>query len=163
MSLATTVNLNASTPAPASGTQNIVFADDSGTPTVNIRGQMVDVRNTSRIRSLLTVDEWNEYQNRMLSPVASRAPHVPVQTGGLRAIAPTARGKRITVGTVGILFVRFHDSRVYMYPSMTMGDALDFYQAPSKGREVWMALRWAGRPYQQISGPPVKYRMGEGR
>ena len=36
MSLATTVNLNASTPAPASGTQNIVFADDSGTPTVNI-------------------------------------------------------------------------------------------------------------------------------
>ncbi len=36
MSLATTVNLNATTPAPASGKQNIVFADDSGSPTVNI-------------------------------------------------------------------------------------------------------------------------------
>jgi hypothetical protein len=36
MSLATTVNLNATTPAPATGAQNIVFADDSGSPTVNI-------------------------------------------------------------------------------------------------------------------------------
>ena len=36
MSLANTVNLNAATPAPATGAQNIVFADDSGTPTVNI-------------------------------------------------------------------------------------------------------------------------------
>lgn len=36
MTLAATVNLNAATPAPASGQQNIVFADDSGAPTVNI-------------------------------------------------------------------------------------------------------------------------------
>ena len=36
MTLATTANLNATTPAPASGKQNIVFADDAGTPTVNI-------------------------------------------------------------------------------------------------------------------------------
>jgi hypothetical protein len=36
MSLATTVNLNATTPAPATGLQNVVFADDSGTPTVNV-------------------------------------------------------------------------------------------------------------------------------
>jgi|GEM_PF-4748718 hypothetical protein len=36
MSLATTVNLNATTPAPATGLQNVVFADDSGSPTVNI-------------------------------------------------------------------------------------------------------------------------------
>ena len=36
MSLATTVNLNATTPAAASGQQNIAFADDSGTPTVNV-------------------------------------------------------------------------------------------------------------------------------
>lgn len=36
MTLATTVNLNATTPAPTSGQQNVVFADDSGTPTVNI-------------------------------------------------------------------------------------------------------------------------------
>lgn len=36
MSLATTVNLNATTPAPAAGLQNVVFADDAGTPTVNI-------------------------------------------------------------------------------------------------------------------------------
>ena len=34
--LALEVNLNAATPAPATGQQNIVFADDSGTPTVNI-------------------------------------------------------------------------------------------------------------------------------
>ncbi len=134
-----------------------------GTPTVNIRGQMVDVRNTSRIRSLLTPAEFLQYQNRMLEPVQSRAPSVPVQTGGLRAIAPTARGKKITASTVGIFFIRFHDSRVYMYPSITMSEALDFYQAPSKGREVWVEFRWAGKPYQQISGPSVKYRMGQGR
>ena len=36
MTLAATVNLNATTPAPASGLQNVVFADDSGAPTVNI-------------------------------------------------------------------------------------------------------------------------------
>ena len=36
MSLASTVNLNGSTPAPASGQQNIAFADDAGSPTVNI-------------------------------------------------------------------------------------------------------------------------------
>ena len=36
MTLASTVNLNAATPAPASGNQNIVFADDAGSPTVNI-------------------------------------------------------------------------------------------------------------------------------
>ena len=36
MSLATTVNLNATTPAPATGKQNVAFADDSGSPTVNI-------------------------------------------------------------------------------------------------------------------------------
>ena len=36
MSLATTVNLNATTPAPATGRQNVVFADDGGSPTVNI-------------------------------------------------------------------------------------------------------------------------------
>lgn len=36
MSLATTVNLNATTPAAATGTQNVVFATDSGSPTVNI-------------------------------------------------------------------------------------------------------------------------------
>ena len=36
MTLASTVNLNATTPAPASGKQNIVFADDAGSPTVNI-------------------------------------------------------------------------------------------------------------------------------
>lgn len=36
MTLASTVNLNAATPAPASGKQNIVFADDAGSPTVNI-------------------------------------------------------------------------------------------------------------------------------
>ena len=33
---ASTVNLNATTPAAATGRQNIVFADDSGTPTVNV-------------------------------------------------------------------------------------------------------------------------------
>ena len=36
MTLATTQNLNAATPAPATGTQNIVWADDAGSPTVNI-------------------------------------------------------------------------------------------------------------------------------
>ena len=36
MSLASTVNLNPTTPAPATGKQNIVFADDAGSPTVNI-------------------------------------------------------------------------------------------------------------------------------
>lgn len=36
MTLATTVNLNATTPSPASGKQNIVFADDAGSPTVNV-------------------------------------------------------------------------------------------------------------------------------
>ena len=36
MTLAVTVNLNATTPAPASGQQNVVFADDAGAPTVNI-------------------------------------------------------------------------------------------------------------------------------
>jgi hypothetical protein len=36
MTLAATVNLNAATPAPASGRQNVVFADDAGSPTVNI-------------------------------------------------------------------------------------------------------------------------------
>ena len=36
MTLASTVNLNPTTPAAATGLQNIVFADDSGSPTVNI-------------------------------------------------------------------------------------------------------------------------------
>ena len=36
MSLATTANLNATTPAAAAGLQNVVFADDAGSPTVNI-------------------------------------------------------------------------------------------------------------------------------
>jgi hypothetical protein len=36
MSLATTVNLNATTPAPASGRQNVVFATDAGAPTANV-------------------------------------------------------------------------------------------------------------------------------
>ena len=36
MTLASTVNLNATTPGPASTRQNIVFADDSGSPTVNV-------------------------------------------------------------------------------------------------------------------------------
>lgn len=36
MSLASTVNLNATTPAAPSGEQNILFADDGGTPTVNV-------------------------------------------------------------------------------------------------------------------------------
>ena len=36
MSLATTANLNATTPAAATGLQNVVFADDAGSPTVNI-------------------------------------------------------------------------------------------------------------------------------
>ncbi len=36
MSLANTVNFNTTTPAPASGKQNIVFADDGGSPTVNL-------------------------------------------------------------------------------------------------------------------------------
>ena len=36
MSLASTVNLNATTPAPATGKQNVVFATDSGTPTANV-------------------------------------------------------------------------------------------------------------------------------
>jgi hypothetical protein len=36
MTLASTANLNATTPSPATGKQNIVFADDSGSPTVNI-------------------------------------------------------------------------------------------------------------------------------
>lgn len=134
-----------------------------GTPSVNIRGQYVDVRDTSRIRSLLTPAEWRQFQNRMLEPVPSRAPNVPVQTGGLRKIAPTARGKKITADTMGIFFIRFHDSRVYMYPSTSMSEALDFYQAPSKGKETWVKFRWAGKPYQQISGPAVKYRMGQGR
>lgn len=36
MSLASTANFNATTPAAASGHQNVVFADDAGAPTVNI-------------------------------------------------------------------------------------------------------------------------------
>jgi len=36
MTLASTQNFNATTPAPATGKQNIVFADDAGSPTVNI-------------------------------------------------------------------------------------------------------------------------------
>ena len=38
MSLASTVNLNATTPAAATGKQNVVWATDSGTPTANISG-----------------------------------------------------------------------------------------------------------------------------
>lgn len=36
MTLASTQNFNATTPAPATGAQNIAFADDGGSPTVNI-------------------------------------------------------------------------------------------------------------------------------
>jgi hypothetical protein len=36
MTLASTQNFNATTPAAASGHQNVAFADDSGAPTVNI-------------------------------------------------------------------------------------------------------------------------------
>lgn len=36
MTLASTQNFNATTPAPASGQQNIAFADDGGSPTVKI-------------------------------------------------------------------------------------------------------------------------------
>ena len=35
MTLAITINRNSTTPAPPSGRQNIVFADDGGSPTVN--------------------------------------------------------------------------------------------------------------------------------
>ena len=36
MTLASTQNFNATTPAAATGAQNIAFADDAGSPTVNI-------------------------------------------------------------------------------------------------------------------------------
>jgi hypothetical protein len=36
MTLAAKANFNAATPAPASGKQNVVFADDAGAPTVNV-------------------------------------------------------------------------------------------------------------------------------
>lgn len=133
-----------------------------GSPTVDIRGVQVDARDDSRIRSLLTPTEYRQFQDRMLTAQPSRMPETPVQATGLRAIAPTQRGKRITVQTNGILFVRFHDGRIYMYPSLKLSEALDMYQAASKGRWTWDNLRWSGREYQQIAGPPVRFRVGRG-
>lgn len=133
-----------------------------GSPTVRVRGVDVDARDTGRLRSMMTPREWVKFQQRMLGPVARRGVDTPVNSSWVRKLAPTAKGKKITEETAGILYVRYHDGRVYMYPAMALSEALDMYQSPSKGRHVWEALRWSGRPYQQISGPAVQYRMGEG-
>jgi hypothetical protein len=163
VSLTATEDILADRRLATTGPNVIDVGSGHGSPSVTVHGQIVDVRDTSRLRSLMTNAEWSAFQNHMLTAQPSRMPAIPVQTGGLRAIAPTARGKRITVDTPGILFVRFHDSRVYMYPAMTLGEALDAYQSPSKGKWVWQRLRLSGRVYQQISGPGVKFRVGQGR
>jgi hypothetical protein len=133
-----------------------------------INGTTYDTRDTDRLKTLMTPAEFRAYTERMLNP---NQPPVVLTRGEIvrQPYSTSLRLKEghgyetITEATNGILFVRYHDKRIYMYPGISLGDALDMYHSPSKGRWVWDELRWSGRPYQQIAGPPVKYRVGEGR
>ena len=130
--------------------------------TVTIKGRTLDVRDVTGIRKLLTPRERRYFDKRVLNPVPVRESTAKIDNSFIRRLAPTVSGERITNSSVGNLFVRFHDGRVYLYPYQTLGKALDALQAPSKGRWCWQELRWAGVPYQQIAGPPVKFRVGAG-